>query len=90
MRYLTAFLFETLIVTDKVVGLTHSAEEAFVTLQGSDIRYTYGGQDPTQLEGHILHSGHSLRLHGDNQVKSFKAISTSDKPAILSVSYERP
>lgn len=89
MRYKSAFAFETIQVLDKPVGLLDAGEEAFMTLQGSDIRYRYDGGEPTQIEGHLLISGNSIRLHGMNQVNRFRAISVTDKEGILSVSHER-
>lgn len=91
-KYLNAFAFETLHV-NKSTPLTKelflNAEEAWITLQGSDIRYRYDGEEPESGIGHILHSGHSLRLQGNNQITNFKACSCTPDIGILSVSYER-
>lgn len=86
---LSAFAFDTIRITDSVVMLTQKSEEAWLTLQGGDIRYRYDGDEPTKLEGHILHGGHGLRLVGESQVQGFRAIAVGENEAILSVSYER-
>ena len=90
MRYKSAFGFEVLHVSGLSSLLKYdNAEEAWITLQGGDIRYRYDSGEPTQFEGHILHSGNSLRLHGHNQVVNFKAINCTDNHGILSATYER-
>lgn len=71
-----------------ISSLEGMAEKAFVTCEGT-VRYRYDGGEPTSMEGHLLKDGSHLILHGELQMKNFRAISVSE-PAILSVSFERP
>ena len=89
MSKLAAYKFETIHVLGEPIKLSESSEEAWITLQGGDIRYRYDGDNPTALEGHVLYQGHTLRLSGQSQVAGFRAVACTDKEGILSVSYER-
>lgn len=90
--------FEQLTVTSGVQVLTPSkykdsntsggASAAFITNDGSALRYTYDGTTPSTTVGHKLPDAGILVLQGQNQMSNFKCFAvTSD--TIISVSYER-
>jgi len=92
------FSFETISVGNRAQGLTSSvytltgpkaAESAFITCEGSSIRYTYHGSNPTTLVGHVLPEGGFLVLKDIRQISKFRAISIGETEATLTATYER-
>lgn len=90
MRHLSAHSFEMVEVVDTPTGISviGQPEEAFITLHGSSIRYRYDGGKPTELFGHLLHDGGSLRLYGTSQMQNFKCVRVNDNKCFLSVTLE--
>jgi len=88
---------EELAVTTSVQVLTPSkyadasggATDAFITLNGGNIRYTYDGTTPSGTVGHVLLDGGILVLKGQNQMSQFKCYQTGSARSELSVTYER-
>lgn len=95
MSNLSAFLFETLSLTNKVISLTSKfykgaggeAKRVFITCDG-ECRYRYDGGEPSSVSGHSLRDGESVEFHG-LQIENFKAIKTGAGICNLHVSYER-
>lgn len=93
------YAFEQLSVSTGVQILTPSkymdsttaggATDAFITLNGGNIRYCYDGTSPTSTNGHILLDGGSLVLKGQNQMANFKCIQTGSSGSEISITYER-
>jgi hypothetical protein len=91
--------YEQLTVTTGVQVLTPAkytaqsgfagASEAFLTLNGGNIRYKYNGGTPSSTEGHVLLDGGILVLKGQQQMKDFKCIRTGSADSEISVTYER-
>jgi len=89
MINLSAFKFERIEVSNKPKGLSVTAERVFITVEG-ECRYRYDDQaDPTYTEGHLLRDGSYLVLNGEVQIKSFRAISTTNDSCVLQISFER-
>ena len=63
------------------------AEKAFITSEGN-WRIRYDGGDPSVTEGHLLRDGSAFILHGELQIRKFRAISLTDD-SVLSISFER-
>ena len=94
-----AFAFETITVLDKPIELSqivyainmmdNPRTVANITVEGGHIRYRYDSDNPTITSGHLLAHGDSIVLDGITNVTNFKAIKVSDRPGILSVTYER-
>jgi len=88
---------EELAVTTSVQVLTPAkyadsnggATDAFITLNGGNIRYTYDGTTPSGTVGHVLLDGGILVLKGQNQMSQFKCYQTGSAGSELSVTYER-
>ena len=90
MRRLSGFHYEQITAQDKALGIPKlQAEEVFITLQGSPIRYRYDGTEPDKVTGHLLYDGMSIRLNSIGQIEKFRFIQTEDKPSILSITYEK-
>jgi len=90
MKRLSGFHYEQIPAEDKAVGIPKlQAEEVFITLWGGEIRYRYDGKDPDALTGHLLYDGMSLRLTSIGQIENFKFIRASDRPSVLSITYEK-
>jgi len=98
-RPTVGFSFEQLTVTSAVQVLTPAkytaqggftgASEAFLTLNGGNIRYKYEGGTPSSTEGHLLTDGGMLVLKGQQQMKDFKCIKTGASDSEISITYER-
>lgn len=92
------YAFEQLTVTNSVQVLTPAkykdsttsggASSAFLTNDGSAIRYTYDGTTPSTTVGHKLSDGGILILAGQNQMSQFKCFRVSSD-SIISITYER-
>ena len=91
------YAYEQLTVTTGVQVLTPAkyattnggATDAFVTLNGGNIRYTYDGTTPSGTVGHVLLDGGILVLKGQNQMSQFKCYQTGSAGSEISVTYER-
>jgi hypothetical protein len=91
------YAYEQLTVTTAVQVLTPSkyaevkggATDAFLTLNGGNVRYTYDGTTPSGTVGHVLLDGGILVLKGQNQMSNFKCYQTGSAGSEISVSYER-
>ena len=91
--------FEQLTVSNSVQVLTPSkykdsttsggCSNALVSLETADIRYTYDGTTPTSTVGHLLTSGNSIVLSGQNQMSQFKCIRAASTDSTISITYER-
>ena len=91
MKSLSGFHYEQIDATDEPQGIKKmDAEEAFITLYGSPVRYRYDGGVPSQLIGHVLREGMTLRLNSCSQMEQFKFVLATDKFAQLSITLERP
>lgn len=90
-RSLSGFHYEQVLAEDKPLPIPKlQAEEIFITLQGGEIRYVYTpGTEPTALFGHLLYDGMSLRLTSVGQIENFKFIKASERPSVLSITYEK-
>jgi len=92
-----AYDYEQLTVSTGVQVLTPSkyaevnggATDAFITLNGGNIRYRYDNGTPSSTVGHVLLDGGILVLKGQNQMSQFKCIQTGSASSEISVSYER-
>lgn len=90
---------EKLTVDDSVTVLTASkyfpddgrgsCQRAFITIEGSSMRYLTTGNDPTSTEGHLMQNGSSMFVTGDQNIKSFKIISIGSRTGFIQVTYER-
>lgn len=89
-RHLSGFYFEQIPATDIPQGLPKKqAEEAYLTLQGGEIRYMYHGGEPSAIKGHLLYEGQSLRLDCVSQIENFKFVSATDRASVLSITLEK-
>lgn len=89
-KSLSGFHYEQVTAHDEVKTLTKlQADEVFITLWGGEIRYRFDSGDPTALMGHLLYGGDSLRLDNIGKIEKFRFIKASDRPSILSVTYEK-
>jgi hypothetical protein len=92
-----AFEYEQLSVSTSIQVLTPSkyadssggATDAFLTLNGGNIRYTYDSTSPSGTVGHVLLDGGILVLKGQNQMSNFKCYQTGSAGSEISVTYER-
>jgi hypothetical protein len=67
------------------VFLGQAAQEAWITLEGNDARYHFGGLTPAPSCGHILLSGSAFRLEGFGAINNFKIVCTSSSTATMLV-----
>ena len=90
MRSLSGFHFEQIDATDEPQGIPKlQAEQAFITLYGSPVRYRYDGGEPTSLIGHILSEGMMLRLDSVGQLEKFRFVKMDEKFSQLSITLEK-
>lgn len=90
-RNLTGFKYKQLIAGVKSQGVYEAqAEEAFITLQGGEIRYTdVPDVVLSPIYGHVMYEGMSLVLSGVSQIENFRFVKASDREAILSVTLRK-
>jgi hypothetical protein len=93
---LSPFAYESVTVSSSAVGLTAAtyrqagyAVQAFLTLEGAEIRWRIDGSNPTTTEGHLLEPGQNLTLDSPDAVKNFRAIRTGATNGTLKVTYFR-
>lgn len=91
IRKMKASDYESTVVSSAPVGLNQDAgfncHMAFITCEGSDIRYRFDGGDPTNEEGHYLSDGESLILDSHHNIVQFRAIREGDRDAVLRITY---
>jgi len=79
---LTAFAFETVVVTNASKALTAATyaytgkkdTKALISVETDQVRYRLDGGDPTVAIGHILNPMDTLVLENSDQLKNFRAI----------------
>jgi hypothetical protein len=72
--------------TDSMEG---GAQEAFLTLDGGNIRYSYcPGVTPSATVGHLLLDGGILILRGQQQMKDFKCFQNGTAGSTITITYE--
>jgi len=70
-------------------GMDGGASDAFLTLEGGNIRYTYcPGVSPSATVGHLLLDGGILVLKGQQQMADFKCYQTGSSGSTLTATYE--
>lgn len=90
--------YEAITVSDTAIGFSESLIsaisyrkpiiEAFCTVEGAQIRYTYNGTTPTSTVGHLAEVGDVYAIRGLNDVLQFRAIRTGTTNATLHVTYD--
>jgi len=89
----TAGNYEEITVSTTAIGITdtllrkgaNSAEVAFMTLEGANIRFTVDGTTPTTTKGHQLVNGQNLTLSNSSDIGNFRAIRDNAVDATLRV-----
>ena len=85
------FAYETLSVSTSAVPFTSAtfdrANVAFVTVEGSPVRYRVDGTAPTASVGHELLVGDALRLNNHSEVENIQFISIDGNTATLRCSF---
>lgn len=72
--------------TGSYAGMT--AQAALLSLEGGDIRFRLDDLNPpTSTTGHLMVSGDSLLLVGDQVVNQFQAVRAGDTDGILTATY---
>lgn len=66
----------------------HGAEEAFISIETDQVRYTLDGTAPTSSLGHILEAGDILQLIGRDMIVKLRMIRVTTNAAV-SVTYFR-
>lgn len=95
-----AYEAEMLTVSDSVETLTASkinptsglkvaAQAVLITVADQSIRYWVSGDTPTASVGHLVPAGSSIEIHGNNNLKNFKAIRATGADAEIAVTYMR-
>ena len=83
--------YETLTVSTSAVPFTSAtfgrANAAFVTVEGSPVRYRVDGTAPTSSVGHELLVGDVLRLEHHSEVENVQFISADGNTATLRCSF---
>ena len=84
--------FESITVSTTAIGLTtakaEAANEAYISLEDSAVRFRLDGVAPTASEGHKLNAGMDFKLNGQGQMAGFKAIAISGS-GVLKVTYSK-
>lgn len=96
-RARTFFDFETLTISSSAVSLTEAtydptpgpgAAYTLMSVEADQIRFRLDGTAPTATVGHLVNVGDTIELHGNDNIRNFRAIRvTAD--ATLTVSYAR-
>jgi hypothetical protein len=93
--------FEVLNVSDSAISFARSlikpttgtytgmtAQAALLSLEGGDIRFRLDDIDPpTSTTGHLMVSGDSFLLIGDQAVSQFQAVRAGETDGILTATY---
>lgn len=67
--------------------IAETAVEAFVSVEGAQVRYRIDGTAPTGTEGHILNSGDTLTVQGYTNIKNLQLTITGTTTAVIKATY---
>ena len=90
--------YEALNVGDTAAGITsalilptsgHKQTKAWITVEGSPIRFRVDGTDPTATEGHLVDTGEAFEINGFLNLQRFRAIRITTYACSLRVSVGR-
>lgn len=68
-------------------GFRKRAQKAFVTVETNSIRVRWDGTDPTASVGHLLTSGSSITIIGEDNVQRFRMIRASADATVMITLY---
>lgn len=104
IRYTSPFGHEKLTVSTTALGFTAAelrvttagastdvAVEALVSTEDAPIRFTLDGTTPVDATdtGHVLASGDSMILYGEDALRKFRAVRSGGTDAVVNVTYFR-
>lgn len=88
------FYKESIVVGDTPVGVSSAAKDpelknAFITVEGGNIRFWLDGTSPTSLVGHLVMEGDSVLIQGINTISNALFIRTGSTTTTLRISYDK-